>query len=211
MADISASQVKDLREKTGAGMMECKKALTESGGDMEKAVEWLRKRGIAKADSRSGRATAEGIVHSYIHPGGKVGVLLEVNCETDFVARNEGFQEFVKNVSMHIAASSPVYVKREDVPASVVEKEKEVLAAQTQEENKAKPKPANVVEKIVEGKLSKFFASVCLLEQPYVKEPDQTIEQYLKSVISKTGENITLRRFVRFQLGEALAAEPKPA
>jgi elongation factor Ts len=211
MAEISAAQVKDLREKTGAGMMECKKALTESAGDLEKAIEYLRKKGIAKAESRSGRATAEGLVHSYIHPGGKVGVLLEVNCETDFVARNEGFQEFVKNVSMHIAASAPLYVRREDVPAAAVAKEKELLTAQTNEENKAKPKPANVVEKIVEGKVSKFFQQICLLEQPYVKNPDQTIDAYLKEQISKIGENITLRRFTRYQLGEALPTEAKPA
>ena len=211
MADISASQVKDLREKTGAGMMECKKALTETGGDMEKAIEHLRKRGIAKAESRGGRATAEGLVHSYIHPGGKVGVLIEINCETDFVARNEDFQEFVKNVAMHIAASSPMYVRREDVPAALVEKEKDVLLAQTNEENKTKPKPANVTEKIVEGKVSKYFQQICLLEQPFVKDPDKTIQAYMQGMISKIGENITIRRFSRFQLGEALASEPKPA
>ena len=206
MAEITAQKVAELRAKTGAGMMDCKKALTESAGDFEKAIEWLRKRGIAKAESRSGKATAEGLVHSYIHPGGKVGVLLEVNCETDFVARNETFQEFVKNVAMHIAASAPTYVKREDVPSSVVAKEKEVLTAQTNEENKAKPKPANVVEKIVEGKVGKFYAQICLLEQPYVKNPDQTIEAYLKEQIGKIGENITLRRFTRYQLGESVAA-----
>jgi len=210
MAEITASMVNDLRTKTGAGMMDCKKALTEASGDVEKAIEWLRKKGMASADKKSSRATAEGQVASYIHAGGKIGVLVEVNCETDFAARNDAFQTFVKDVAMHIAASSPAYVRREDVPADVVAKEKEVLAAQVNEENKAKPKPANVVEKIVEGKLGKFFSQVCLLEQPFVKDPDQTIEAYAKSAVAKIGENIRIRRFVRFQLGEQIAGE-KPA
>jgi elongation factor Ts len=190
--------------------MECKKALTETGGDFEKAVEYLRKKGLADASKRSGRATAEGLVESYIHPGGKIGVMVEVNCETDFVARNESFQAFVRNVAMHVAAAAPQWVRREDVPADVVAKEKEVVAAQVKEENKAKPKPDNVVEKIVEGKMGKFFQGVCLMEQPYVKEPDQSIDAYLKATIANIKENITIRRFVRFQLGEALPGE-KPA
>jgi elongation factor Ts len=211
MAEITASMVSDLRAKTGAGMMDCKKALAEAGGDVEKAMENLRKKGLADAQKRSGRATAEGTVASYIHPGGKVGVLLEINCETDFVARNEQFQDFVKNVAMHIAAASPTWVRREDVPAAAVAKEKELIAGQVAEENKAKPKPAAVVEKIVEGKLVKYYQQFCLLEQPYVKDPDQTIEAYLKATISKIGENIGIRRFSRFQLGESLATDPKPA
>ena len=204
MAEISAAVVKDLREKTGAGMMECKKALAEVGGDFEKAVEYLRKKGLADASKRSGRATAEGLIGNYVHPGGKIAVLVEVNCETDFVARNEQFQELVRNLAMHIAAASPMWVRREDVPASVVAKEKEVVAAQVKEENKAKPKPDNVVEKIVEGKMGKFFQQVCLLEQAYVKEPDLSIEAYLKSQIATIKENISIRRFARFQLGEQL-------
>jgi elongation factor Ts len=211
MAEITASMVNDLRQKTGAGMMDCKKALGESAGDVDKAIEWLRKKGMASADKKSARATAEGLVHSYIHAGGKIGVLVEVNCETDFAARNETFQEFVKNVAMHIAASAPTWIRKEDVPPDALVREKEVLAAQVAEENKAKPKPANVVEKIVEGKLSKFYSNVCLLEQPYVKDPDQTVEAYLKSAVAKIGENIRVRRFVRYQLGEALAGETKTA
>ncbi len=202
MADVSASDVKLLREKTGAGMMECKKALAESAGDMEKAIEHLRKKGLADAAKRAGRATAEGLVHAYVHPGGKIGVMVEVNCETDFVARNELFQEFVRNVSMHIAAAAPQWTRREEVPAPVIAKEREVIAAQVMEENKAKPKPPAVVEKIVDGKLSKFFQTFVLLEQSYVKEPEITIEAYLKQVIAKLGENMGIRRFVRFQLGE---------
>ena len=211
MGDITAGMVNDLRQKTGAGMMDCKKALTEAGGDVEKAVDWLRKKGMASADKKSARDTAEGQVASYIHAGGKIGVMVEVNCETDFAARNDAFQSFVKDLAMHIAASSPQYVRREDVPEAVLVKEKEVLAAQVAEENKAKPKPANVVEKIVEGKLGKYFSQVCLLEQPFVKDPDQTIEIYLKSVVAKIGENIRIRRFSRFQLGESLPGEVKPA
>ena len=211
MAEISATLVKDLREKTGAGMMECKKALTEMGGDFEKAVEYLRKKGLADAAKRSGRATAEGLVETYIHPGGKIGVLVEVNCETDFVARNEKFQEFVRNIAMHVAAAEPRWVRREDVPADISAKERSIFAEQTREENKAKPKPDNIVEKIVEGKLGKFFQQVCLMEQPFVKEPDLTIEAYLKQTIANIKENITIRRFVRFKLGEEIPGEKQPA
>ena len=207
MAEITAGMVSDLRSKTGAGMMDCKKALGEAGGDVEKAIAWLRKKGMASADKKSARATAEGAVGSYIHAGGKIGVLVEVNCETDFAARNDAFQSFVKDLAMHIAASAPQFVRREDVPEAAIAKEKEVLAAQVAEENKAKPKPANVVEKIVEGKLGKFFSNVCLLEQPFVKDPDQTVEALLKGVVAKIGENIRIRRFSRFQLGESVAGE----
>ena len=210
MAEISAALVKDLREKTGAGMMECKKALTEMGGDFEKAIDYLRKKGMADAAKRAGRATAEGLVESYIHPGGKIGVMVEVNCETDFVARNEKFQEFVRNIAMHVAAAAPLYVRREEVPAEMVAKEKAIVAEQVKEEHKAKPKPDNVVEKIVEGKMGKFFQGICLMEQAFVKEPDLSIEAYLKSVISSIKENITIRRFTRFQLGENIPGE-KPA
>ena len=210
MAEISAALVKDLREKTGAGMMECKKALTEMGGDFEKAIDYLRKKGMADAAKRSGRATAEGLVESYIHPGGKIGVMVEVNCETDFVARNEKFQELVRNIAMHVAAAAPQYVRREDVPADLVAKEKAIVAEQVKEEHKAKPKPDNVVEKIVEGKMGKFFQGICLMEQPFVKEPDLSIEAYLKSVIASIKENISIRRFTRFQLGENITGEKAP-
>jgi elongation factor Ts len=197
---ISAQQVKELREKTGAGMMDCKKALTEANGDMEKAVEILRERGLAAAAKKSGRIAAEGIVESYIHMGGKIGVLVEVNCETDFVAKTDEFRSFVKDVAMHIAASRPQYIRREEVPAEVVEKEKEILRAQTLNEGK----PANIVDKIVEGRIDKFFKEVCLLEQPFVKNPDITIDELVKEKIAKIGENINIRRFARFEMGEGL-------
>lgn len=200
MVNISASQVKDLREKTGAGMMDCKKALTECDGDFDKAVKFLREKGIADAAKRSGRATKEGLVFSYIHPGNRIGVLVEVNCETDFVARNETFQEFVKDVAMHIAASSPRYLQRDQVPESAVEAEREVLRNQVKESGK----PDNVIDKIVTGRLDKFYSQICLLEQPYIKDMNITVEDYLKETIGKIGENIQIRRFVRFQLGEDL-------
>jgi len=195
---VSADQIKQLREKTNAGFMDCKKALMESGGDIEKAIAELRKKGLAVAAKRAGRSAKEGLVQSYIHLGGKIGVLLEVNCETDFVARNEQFQEFVKNVAMQIAAASPLYLKPEDVPGDVIEKEKEIIASQ------AKGKPANVIEKMVAGKLNKFFQEVCLLEQLYVKDDKMKIKDYLNSLIGKIGENIVIRRFVRYQLGEEI-------
>lgn len=197
---ISAQQVKELREKTGAGMMDCKKALTEANGDMEKAVEILREKGLAAAAKKSGRIAAEGIVESYIHMGGKIGVLVEVNCETDFVAKTDEFREFVKDVAMHIAAARPQYIRREEVPAEVVEKEKEILRAQTLNEGK----PANIVDKIVEGRIDKFFKENCLLEQEFVKNPDVTIDQLLKEKIAKIGENMNIRRFARFEMGEGL-------
>jgi len=195
---VSADQIKQLREKTNAGFMDCKKALMESGGDIEKAIAELRKKGLAVAAKRAGCSAKEGLVQSYIHLGGKIGVLLEVNCETDFVARNEQFQEFVKNVAMQIAAASPLYLKPEDVPGDVIEKEKEIIASQ------AKGKPANVIEKMVAGKLNKFFQEVCLLEQLYVKDDKMKIKDYLNSLIGKIGENIVIRRFVRYQLGEEI-------
>jgi elongation factor Ts len=198
--EISAGLVKDLREKTGAGMMDCKKALAETSGDFEKAIEYLRKKGIASASKKAGRAAKEGAVTSYIHGEGKVGVLLEVNCETDFVARTEQFRTFVKDVAMHIAAASPQFVKSEEVPADIVAKEKEIAVAQMQ----ASGKPAAVLEKIAEGKIKKFFEDTCLMNQVFVKDPNKTIEQLQKEAIAALGENIMIRRFSRFQLGEGL-------
>ena len=199
MAGISATMVKQLREKTGAGMMDCKNALSECDGDMDQAVDFLRKKGLATAQKRAGRAMTEGIIQSYIHLGGKLGVLVEVNCETDFVARNEDFQEFAKNISMHIAASNPLGIQAEDVPEDIINKEKEIYRAQALEMGK----PENVVDKIVEGKLKKFFTDNCLLNQPYVKDPDITISDLLTELIGKIGENITIKRFVRYQIGES--------
>ena len=202
MASITASMVKDLREKTGAGMMDCKTALTESGGEIEKAVEVLRKKGLASAAKRAGRAAKDGMIGHYIHLGGKVGVLVEVNCETDFVARTEDFQVLAKELAMHIAAASPSYVKREDIPADVIEKEKEIYRAQFADSGK----PANVIDKIADGKLESYYAQVCLLDQPSVRDPDVTIKQMVATAAAKTGENVTVSRFARFKLGE-LAGE----
>ena len=198
MTTISATLVKQLREKTGAGMMDCKQALTECDGDIDKAVDFLRKRGLATAQKRVGRALTEGTVQSYIHMGGKLGVLVEVNCETDFVAKNEDFVNFARNIAMHIAASNPLGIRPEDIPEAIVNREKEIYQAQTLELGK----PENVVAKIVEGKLTKFFKENCLLNQPYVRDPDLTIEDLLNELIAKIGENITIRRYVRFQTGE---------
>lgn len=197
---ISASAVKDLREKTGAGMMECKKALQESGGDMEKAAEFLRKKGLADAAKKSSRIASEGLVHAYIHGGGRIGVLIEVNCETDFVARTPEFRDFVNNLALHVAASNPRWLDREAVPAADLEGERRFLSEQAAESGK----PPQVVEKMVQGRLEKFFKENCFLEQPYVKDPDLTIEAYVKQRISSVGENIRVRRFVRFELGEGL-------
>jgi elongation factor Ts len=204
MATISAQLVKELREKTGAGMMECKKALEDASGNLQEAVTLLRKRGAAAAESKLGRATSEGLVSSYIHPGGRVGVLIEVNCETDFVAATEEFRELVKDLAMQVAAASPAlarWVRREEVPADALDKERDILRSQAE----ATGKPANVIEKIVEGKLSKFYSENVLLEQPYIKNPDQTVEEYLKSKIAVLKENIQVRRFVRFERGESIA------
>lgn len=197
---VTAAMVKELRERTGAGMMDCKKALTETNGDLEKAVDFLREKGLAAAAKKAGRIAAEGIVVSYIHGGGRVGVLLEVNCETDFVAKTDDFQTFAKDIAMHIAAAKPEYVRREEVSAETVEHEKEILKAQALNEGK----PANIVDKMVEGRVDKFYKEICLLEQSFVKNPDLTIEKLLNEKISKIGENISIRRFVRFEMGEGL-------
>ena len=198
---ITAEMVKNLRERTGAGMMDCKKALGESGGDMEKAIEYLREKGLAAAAKKAGRIAAEGIVDAYIHGNGRIGVLVEVNVETDFAARNEEFKAFVKDVAMQIAAARPEYVRKEDVPAEVVEKEKGILKAQSLNEGK----PEKVIEKMVEGRLEKFYKEVCLLEQPWIKDPDKTIKQLLTEKVALIGENINIRRFVRYERGEGLA------
>jgi elongation factor Ts len=199
MATITADQVKQLRDKTGAGMMDCKTALGESGGDFDKAVEYLRKKGLASAAKRAGRAAKEGMIGHYIHMGGKVGVLVEVNCETDFVARTEDFQVLAKEIAMHIAAADPRYVKREDIPAEALEKEREIYRAQFAGQNK----PANVIDKIVEGKLESYYSQVCLMDQPSVRDPNITIKQMIINAAAKTGENVTVSRFVRFKLGES--------
>jgi elongation factor Ts len=197
MAEITAAQVKQLRDKTGAGMMECKAALQEAEGNEEKAIELLRKKGLASAAKRAGRATANGVVGSYIHMGGKVGVLVEVNCETDFVARTEAFQTLVKELALHIAAADPKFVRREDVPGELLEKEKEIYRAQFASSGK----PANVVEKIVEGKLGSFYSQIVLLDQPSVRDPNVTISQLVAEAAVKTKENITVSRFARFKVG----------
>ena len=199
MAEINASIVKQLREKTGAGMMDCKKALVEVEGDMEKAVEFLRKKGLATAQKRAGRAMSEGMIQSYIHMTGKLGVLVEVNCETDFVAKNEDFQEFAKNIAMHIAASNPLGIKPEDVPEEIIENEKSIYRAQAIEMGK----PENILDKIVEGKLKKFYQENCLLNQSFVRDPDMSIADLMNDLIAKIGENITIKRFVRYQIGES--------
>ncbi|HEY7448613.1 MAG TPA: translation elongation factor Ts [Vicinamibacterales bacterium] len=196
---ISAELVKTLRDKTGAGMMECKAALIEANGDLEEAATVLRKRGVAQAAKKAGRATSQGVVGSYIHMGGKVGVLVEVNCESDFVARTDAFQALVKDVAMHIAAADPRYVKREDVPADVLEKEREIYRAQFAQSGK----PAGVVEKIVDGKLGAFYAQVVLTDQPYIREPSTTVAQLIAEATAKMGENITVSRFARFKIGES--------
>lgn len=197
---ITAEMVKQLRERTGSGMMDCKKALTATNGDMEKAIEFLREKGLATAAKKSGRIAAEGIVDAYIHGDGRIGVLVEVNIETDFAAKNEDFKAFVKDIAMQIAASRPEYVRREEVPAEVVEKEKEILRAQALNEGK----PEKIVEKMVEGRIEKFYKEVCLLDQPFIKDPDKTISQLLTEMIAKIGENISIRRFARFERGEGI-------
>jgi len=198
MANITAGQVKELREKTGLSMGECKKALVETGGDSEEAVTLLRKKGLNAASKKAGRKTAEGLVGSYIHYNGKLGVLIEVNCETDFVARNEAFQELVKDLAMHIAASDPRFVRKEDVTDEVMAKEKEIYMDQI----RAQGKPEDIAEKIVAGKLSKYYEENCLLEQPFVKDPDMTVSQLVSSKVAEMGENIQINRFVRFKIGE---------
>lgn len=204
MAEITAGAVKSLREKTGAGMIDCKNALVEAGGNEEQAIELLRKKGMATAGKKAGRVTAEGAVGSYIHMGGKVGVLVEVNCESDFVARGEEFQQLVKDVAMHIAASSPSYLNREEVPQDVVAKEKEITLEQLKNDPKNANKPADVLEKIIEGRLNKFFEEVALLEQPFVKDPAKTIGELIAEKIGTIKENISVRRFTRYKMGEGL-------
>ena len=196
--EISARTVKELREKTGAGMMDCKNALKEAKGDMEKAVEILRKKGIAKAEKKASREVKDGLVHAYIHPGGKLGVLVEVNCETDFVAKTEDFQQFVHNLSMHIAASNPMAVDRDTIPQDVVDREIRIYREQAKESGK----PDSIVDKIATGKLEKFYSENVLLEQPYIRDPDITVKDYLTNVIAKIGENINIRRYVRYHIGE---------
>jgi len=198
LAVISAAMVKELREATGAGMMDCKNALVEANGDKEKALTILREKGLAKAAKKASRVASSGVVDSYIHMGGKVGVLVEVNCETDFVAKTADFQELVRDICLHITATNPLYLKREDVPEDVIEKEKDILRKQALREGK----PEKVVEKIVSGRIEKFYKENCLLEQPFIKDEDKTISDLLNEKIAKLGENIVIRRFVRFQLGE---------
>ena len=200
MAEVNPTLVKQLRDKTNAGMMDCKKALVESDGDLSKAEDILRKKGIASATKKASRSTKEGVVASYIHLQGKVGVLVEINCETDFVAKNENFRNFVKDITLHIAAAIPLYVSRDQVPVQSIEREREIYRAQVAD------KPANIVEKIVEGKIDKFFASVCLLEQAFIKNQDQTIKDLVASKVAELGENIVIRRFARYAVGEETAA-----
>ena len=204
MGDITASAVKALREKTGAGMMECKNALVEAEGHEERAIDILRKRGLASARKKEGRIAAEGAVGSYIHMGGKVGVLVEVNCETDFVARSEEFLQLVKDIAMHIAAAEPRYVSREDVTADALDKEREIASAQAANDPKNANKPAQVIDKIVEGRLNKFYEEAVLLDQPFVKDPTKTVGELVTDKIAKTGEKITIRRFARYKMGEGL-------
>ena len=196
--------MKQLREKTGAGMMECKNALVEAGGDEEKAINFLRERGLASAKKREGRIAAEGIVGSYIHMGGKVGVLVELNCETDFVARGEEFQQLVKDIAMHIAAAEPRYVTREEIPASVLDQEREIARAQAKNDPKMANKPEQVIEKVVEGRLNKFYEESVLVDQPFVKAPEKTVGELVTEKVSKTGERIAVRRFTRYKMGEGL-------
>lgn len=201
MANITAAMVKELREKTGSGMMDCKKALQETEGNIEKAVDLLREKGMADSANKAGRIAAEGVIASYLHMGGKIGVLVEINCETDFVAKTEGFQTFAQNIAMHIAASKPLYLNREEVPQEELDHEREVLRAQALNEGK----PENIVDKMVEGRIKKYFSEVCLMDQSYIRaEKDETIETTVKAAIAEFGENIKIRRFVRFEMGEGL-------
>ncbi len=200
MAEITAAMVKELRERSGAGMMDCKKALVASEGDLEKSIVFLREKGLASAAKKSGRITAEGLIESYIHAGGRIGVLVEINCETDFVAKTDEFKELVKDIAMQIAAARPQYVDKEEVPESMVAKEKEILSAQAANEGK----PDKIIEKMVEGRIEKFFKEICLLEQPFIKDTDKTVRQLVTEKIAKIGENISVRRFARYELGEGL-------
>lgn len=204
--EISMELIKELRQRTGAGVVDCKVALQESKGNIEAAIDYLRRKGLATAAKKAGRIATEGLIGSYIHAGGKMGVLVEINCETDFVARTEEFQNFVKNMAMHIAAANPQYIRREDVPSEVIEKEKEIYRTQALESGK----PEKVIPKIVEGKLERFYSEVCLLEQTYFRDSDMTVKEVLDQMIAKFGENITIRRFARFQLGEGLSSRSNP-
>lgn len=197
---ITAEMVKELRERTGAGMMDCKKALTENQGDIEKSIDFLREKGLAAAAKKAGRIAAEGLVEAYIHGGGRIGVLLELNCETDFVAKTDGFHALARDIAMQVAAANPGYVRREEVPAEILEHEREVLRAQALNEGK----PANIVEKMIGGRIEKFYKENCLMEQPFIKNPDQTITDIINESISKIGEKISIRRFTRYQVGEGL-------
>jgi elongation factor Ts len=205
MAEITATAIKALREKTGAGMMECKNALTEAGGDEAQAIENLRKRGLASAKKKEGRIAAEGVVGSYIHMGGKVGVLVEINCETDFVARTDEFQQLVKDIAMHVAAAEPRFVTREEVQSEMLDKEREIARAQAKNDPKNASKPDQVIDKIVEGRLNKFYEEAVLVDQPFVKDPAKTVGDLLNEKIAATGEKITVRRFTRYKMGEGLA------
>lgn len=200
MAEITAALVKELRERTGAGMMDCKKALTEKNGDLEKAVDFLREKGLSAAAKKSGRITAEGLVESYIHGEGRIGVLVEINCETDFVAKTDEFKDLVRDICMQIAAAKPEYVRKEEVPQDLIDREKSVLAAQALNEGK----PEKIIEKMVEGRIEKYYKEVCLLEQPFIKNPDLSVSQLITESIAKIGENISVRRFARYELGEGL-------
>jgi elongation factor Ts len=204
MAEVTAEMVQKLREKTQAGMMACKKALTEAGGDIDKAVDILRKAGEAKFEKSQSRVAAEGAVGAYIHMGGKIGVLVEVNCETDFVARGEDFQRFVKDLAMHICASEPLFVSKEQVPAEVVEKEREIARSQAMADPKNANKPANIIDKMIDGRMEKFFTELALLEQPFVKDQTLTVADLVKQITAKTGEKISIRRFTRYKMGEGL-------
>ncbi|MDF2840914.1 MAG: translation elongation factor Ts [Clostridia bacterium] len=197
---VTASSVKELRERTGAGMMDCKKVLVETNGDIEKAIEVLREKGLAAAAKKAGRIASEGIVEAYIHGGGRIGVLIEVNSETDFVAKNADFRAFVKDMAMQVAATNPMYVSRDEVEQSVIEKEKEIFRQQALNEGK----PEKIVDKMVEGRIEKYYKEICLLEQPFVKNPDMTIQVVLNSLIAKIGENLSIRRFTRYEMGEGL-------
>ena len=200
MAEITAALVKELRERTGAGMMDCKKALSATDGELEKAIDFLREKGLAAAAKKAGRVAAEGLVEAYIHGGGRIGVLVEVNCETDFVAKTDAFKELVKDIAMHIAATNPSYLKREEVPTAELEHEQAVLAEQARNEGK----PEKIIEKMVAGRIEKYYKEVCLMEQPFVKDPDKTISDLITESIAKIGENISIRRFTRYQLGEGI-------
>lgn len=200
MAEITAALVKELRERTGAGMMDCKKALSATDGDLEKAIDFLREKGLAAAAKKAGRVAAEGLVEAYIHGGGRIGVLVEVNCETDFVAKTDAFKELVKDIAMHIAATNPSYLKREEVPTAELEHEQAVLAEQARNEGK----PEKIIEKMVAGRIEKYYKEVCLMEQPFVKDHDKTISDLITESIAKIGENISIRRFTRYQLGEGI-------